>query len=227
MDSVMKKILAICLTVAMLASMTATVFAAPGSFWYSPSGVPGPVIIDFDFQPAGCDAKLILTPYSERKTLPADLKTLIEKAYKEIAGTSDITKLNADFASYVASKNISSSKLAVSDLFDLRIEGCQIHEDHVSLNITIKADTLHKFVGLLHMTKDGVWEYVSNAKVTNNNENLEFSVNSLSPFAIVVDTNGETPPTGDNSMLHVYVIMMAASAIGLAVVIVKRRRQSV
>jgi hypothetical protein len=227
MDFVMKKILAICLTLAMISSIAATVFAAPGSFLHSPSGVPTPTIVDFKFQPSGCDAKLILTGYAERYTLSDDLKSLIEKAYEEIANISDITKLNADFASYVASKNINSSKLAVSDLFDLHIEGCLVHEDHVSLNIVLEADSLGKFVGLLHMPEEGVWEYVSNAKVTNDGKYLEFSVDSLSPFAIVVDTSGETPPTGDNSMIYVYVILMAVSAIGLAVVIVKKNRQSV
>lgn len=226
----MKKVLAICLMMVMVVSLSVTAFAAPGGFVSSPSGNPAPTVVDFDPKNDGCTAKLIITPYAERNTLPDDLKALIEKAYASIAESDDLTKLNSDLASLVAGKGIAADKLAVSDLFDAHITSCDVHEGHVDFDITLKADTLKKFVGLLHMNKDGVWELVTDAEVVNNGEHLKFSVDSFSPFAIVVDTSSGTPdapPTGDNSMIHIYAIIMAVSALAVIVIAVKSKKQRV
>lgn len=224
----MKKVLAICLMMVMVVSMSVTAFAAPGGFVSSPSGNPAPTVEKFDPENDGCTAKLVITPYAERNTLPDDLKALIEKAYASIAESDDLTKLNSDLASLVASKGIAADKLAVSDLFDARITDCDVHEGHMNFDITLKADTLKKFVGLLHMNKNGEWELVTDAKVTNTGEHLEFSIDSFSPFAIVVDTTvegGDAPQTGDNSMIHIYVILMAVSALALVVILIKNKKQ--
>ncbi len=221
----MKKILVICLTVLMLASMTLCVFAAPGKFVSSPSGNSAPTVVSFDPEDDGCTATLIITPYSERKTLPEALKAMIEKAYDIILGTDDLTKLNADLAKVAADKNIEGKNLAVSDLFDIRVEGCTAHDDHVNFNIVIAADTLNNFVGLLHMEKEGEFELVSNAEVINNGQHLKFSVDSLSPFAIVVDTLPDAPQTGFNSMIGVYAAVMIASALALVVIAVMSKKQ--
>ena len=64
--------------------------------------------------------------------------------------------------------------------------------------------------------------------MVNNNEHLQFSVDSLSPFAIVVDTTidgGDAPQTGDNSMIYIYVVLMAASALALVTILLKNKKQ--
>lgn len=226
----MKKVLAICLMMVMVVSMSVTAFAAPGGFVSSPSGNPAPTVVDFDPENDECTAKLVIIPHAERNTLPDDLKALIENAYTSIAESNDLTKLNADLASLVASKNISADKLAVSDLFDAHITGCDMHEGHVNFDITLKADTLKRFVGLLHMNKNGEWELVADAKITNDGEYLEFSIDSFSPFAIVVDTTvdgGDAPQTYDNSMIHIYAIIMAVSALAVIVIAVKSKKRRV
>lgn len=113
-------------------------------------------------------------------------------------------------------------------MFDIHVTGCDNHDEHVDFDITLDADTLSQFVGLLHMNKDGVWELVTDAEVVNNGEHLKFSVDSFSPFAIVVDTTvegGDAPQTGDNSMIHIYVILMAVSALALVVILIKNKKQ--
>jgi hypothetical protein len=221
----MKKILAICLMMLIILSMSVNVFAAPGAFLKSPSGNPAPAVVDFDPKDEGCTAKLIITPYADRKTLPTELKTLIEKAYKVIASTNDLTTLNADLKALAASKKISGDKLAVSDLFDIHTTGCNYHDGHLDFDIVLSADTLNRFVGLLHMNKNGEWELVSNAKVTKNGEHLEFSMDEFSPFAIVIDTSKGTPQTGDNSLIYVYAVIMALSALGIIIIAVKSKKQ--
>lgn len=224
----MKKVLAICLIMVMLVSMNVNVFAAPGAFVSSPSGNPVPRLISFDPSDDDCTAQLVITPYSNRDTLPTALNELIKKAYGEVAASTDLTKLNSDLAKLAADKNIKGTNLAVSDLFDIHVTGCDYHEEHVDFNITLEADTLKRFVGLLHMNKDGEWELVSNAEVVNNGKQLKFSVDSFSPFAIVVDTTADGtggPQTGDNSMIHIYVTIMAVSAVAILVIVAKNRKQ--
>ena len=170
-------------------------------------------------------------PYAERDALPADLKTLIETVYAEIAGTDDLTLLSADLSKLASDMNLDSKALAVSDLFDMHIVNCNQHEGHFNFNIVLSAETLDKFVALLHMNENGEWELVENAKVTNNGENLEFSVKSFSPFAIVVNTEGdvsEVPPeTSDHAIIYFYagIMLVAVLAIVVVFVVIKRRKQ--
>lgn len=221
----MKKILVFCLTLIMIASMTVVVFAAPNGFVSSPSGKPAPTVESFDPSDDECTAELIITSYGNRHTLPEALLALIERAYKEVVNNADdLTRLNGDFAKHVAKKKLSSKDLAVSDLFDVRPEGCDFHDGHYDFDITLAAESLEHFVGLLHMNKNGEWEFIDNARVTKNGEHLEFSVESLSPFAIVVDVS-DGPQTGDNTMLYVSLILMIVSGAALVLVLIKSKKQ--
>ena len=224
----MKKVLAICLMIVMVVSMSVTSFAAPGGFVSSPSGNPAPTVVDFDPSNDNCTGWLVITPYGDREDLSDVLRSLLEKAYNDIVNSDDLTKLNAELAKIAADKNIEGQNLAVSDLFDIHVTGCDFHDGHFGFDITLDADKLSSFVGLLHMNKNGEWELVADAKVVNNNEHLQFSVDSLSPFAIVVDTTidgGDAPQTGDNSMIYIYVVLMAASALALVTILLKNKKQ--
>ena len=224
----MKKVLAICLMMVMVVSMSVTAFATPGGFVSSPSGRPVPTVVEFAPSSDNCTASLVITPYGDKQELSNALRSLIEKAYKDVVDSDDLTKLNAELAKLAADKNIDSKNLAVSDLFDIHPTGCDHHKGHYDFDITLDVDKLNNFVGLLHMNKNGEWELVANAKVVNNNERLQFSVDSFSPFAIVVDTTidgGDAPQTGDNSMIYVYVILMAVSALSLVVIVLKNKKQ--
>lgn len=225
----MKKVLVICLMMVMVVSMSVTAFAAPGGFVSSPSGNPAPTVVDFDPNDDDCTGWLVVTPYGDRHKLSDALRAMLEKAYNSIVNSDDLTKLNAELAKIAADKNIVGTDLAVSDLFDIHVTGCDYHDEHVGFDITLDADTLSHFVGLLHMNKDGVWELVTNAEVVNDGEHLKFSVDSFSPFAIVVDTSSGTPDapqTGDNSMIHIYAIIMVVSALAVIVIVRVRSRES-
>ena len=226
----MKKVVAICLMMVMVLCMSVNVFAAPSGFVSSPSGNPAPTVVAFEPNNDDCTGRLVVTPYGDRHELSDALRAMFEKAYNEIVNSGDLTKLNADFAKLVADRNLTADKLAVSDLFDIHVSGCDYHDEHVDFDITLDADTLSRFVGLLHMNKDGVWELVTDAEVINNGEHLKFSADSFSPFAIVVDTSSgspDAPQTGDNSMIHIYAIIMVVSALAIVVITVKSRKQKV
>lgn len=226
----MKKVLAICLMMVMVLCMSVNVFAAPSGFVSSPSGNPAPTVVAFEPNNDDCTGRLVVTPYGDRHELSDALRAMFEKAYNDIVNSDDLTKLNAELAKIASDKDINGADLAVSDLFDIHVTGCDYHDEHVGFDITLDADTLDRFEGLLHMNKDGVWELVTDAEVINNGEHLKFSVDSFSPFAIVVDTSSGTPDapqTGDNSMIHIYAIIMAVSALAVIVIAVKSKKQRV
>ena len=218
----MKKIIAICLCLLIAASATVTAFAAPANFWGSPAGKPTPKIIAV----TGSDdttVQLVLTPYSERKDMTDSQIDLINKAYDSIANAKSLTELNADLADAVAKLAIESKYLAVTNLFDIHLDGDN-QSQNAQFQITLTVDGLENFVGLLHMNKDGVWEFVPGAYVDESGKNLVFTTDDFSPFAIVVDTTGESPKTGDSVMI-ISTIVLSGSVIALAVITFKRKKQ--
>ncbi len=235
----MKKIIAICLSIAMLTVFGVTASAAPGSFVNSPAGNTSLDILDYEFEDESCTAYLALTPYGQRDELDAEKLAAIEAAYGQIAATADLTSLNAALADKAADMGVDASDLAVSDLFDLSWYGCVPHNAHYPVTVTLSADMLKNFVGLLHLL-DGKWQLVDNATVGADGTTLTFTVESLSPFAVVVDTDAavedssseedvsqpegpSSPETGDNVNLIVWGSVLAVIALGVAAVGYKKR----
>lgn len=216
----MKKVFVVILSVMMIASLSLTSFAA--SFVSSPSGNPAPTLVSFEFESKDCDADLVITPYSKRDTLAAAGKTAIEAAYNEVKSADNVAALNADLAALAKSKDIGAKNLAVSDLFDVSYTGCNDHGTHGKVTIKLKAETLENFVGLLHYN-NGKWELVSNAKAEG--DTLTFSVDSLSPFAIVVDANRDSTATDDNSGIYLLIAVAALSLAAAVIFFMKSRKE--
>ena len=219
----MKKVIVFCLALVLVMSSSIVALAASDNFVSSPPSFTGPEVDSFEPSDEDCTGDIVVTPFGDINNLSPELKALMEKAYNDILGAKDLTELCKEFAEYVKGLGIPGTRLAVSDLFDIHVVGCDFHEGHVDFNIVLKAETLKNFVGLLHMNKDGEWEMIKDAVVLADGIHLKFSVESFSPFAIVVDTSGGQ--TGDNSMIALYAIIMAASALALAVIFVKTRKQ--
>ncbi len=189
----MKKIVALLLGIFVIAG-SITAFAAE-DFVSSPSGTQGPTLITGVISDPDCDAHIVITPYSQRTSLDAETLAALEAAFGEVSEANDLSALNADFAALVASLGLSGDDLAVSDLFDVSYVGCTLHNSHGRYDISLSADNLQNFVGLLHR-HNGVWQFVDNASVSDDDSVLSFSVSELSPFAIVVKTEDAS---GDDS----------------------------
>ncbi len=208
----MKKVLAICLMVIMVVSMSVGVsaVAAPNGFVGSPSGNLGPKVISYTLSPAGC-GMLVVTPYADLEKLPVDEQALLKRGYNAIVDAENIAQLNKDLAELAKKERIKAEDLAVSDLFDMRLVGCDKHRTHKMIDVVLEADTLENFVGLLHMKKNGEFELIKgaeiikgkdvvvnedivvDAEITEDGKYLRFTVESLSPFAIVVNTGEPSP----------------------------------
>ncbi len=224
----MKKLIAIFTALVMSATMCCVAYAANGGFISSPSGNEPPVLIEGKNESEDCESIVVITPYAEKAELDNVSKALIEDAYKQIAANGDLTKLCAELSDAAAKLNLTSADLAVSDLFDISYTNCDesVHQNHGAFRIKLSAETLKKFVGLLHF-HDGKWELVENATVDEAEQVLTFKVDSLSPFAVVVNAEAaQVPPTGDVALIAIYAAIMAASGIALAVLWGKSRKSA-
>lgn len=221
----MKKVLAICLMIVLVVSMSLNAFAAPNGFVSSPSGNRAPILIKFEPKDEGCTATIIITPYGEKNRLPANIRDILENAYNDIVNSKDLTNLSADLADLANKKNIDGGKLAISDLFDLSSADCGDHDGHKKFDITLDADALDRFVGLMYRDSEGKWHLIEDAKVVNGTH-LQFTAEGHYPYAIIVDTTEGTPSkTGDSDIILVCAAVMAVSAAALAVVLVKGKKR--
>ncbi len=243
----MKKVLAICLMAVMVLTLSVPAFAAPGGFISSPSGNQAPEIVEYHNESNDCKATLDVTPYADRNSLSEDACSKLEEAYNAIVNTKDLTSLSEALKELAKKLGINPSDLAVSDMFDISYNGCDDHENHGTFDITLKAETLKNFVGLLHYY-NGEWKLVTDAEVTNNGTHLEFKEKDFSPFAIVVNTaagnansgnansgsansgnasSGNTskvPQTGESNIIYVCAAAAVISIMGIAVVSAKSKK---
>ena len=195
--------------------------AAQGGFISSPGGNTAPEIVDCVIDGVDHSEQLKITPYSQKETL-ADLdQKELEDAYDDIAESADITDLNTDLKELADKLGIDGEDLGVSDLFDIGLEDCELHDEHNSFSIQLDVETLENFVGLMYK-HDGEWKLVPGATVTGENKDtLTFSTNEISPFAIIVERDESPitpPPTGDDVNLMIYVALMGVSAVALLLV---------
>lgn len=227
----MKKVMSICLMMIMAVVMSVNAFAAKDNFVSSPSGVPAPGLVSVETNVEGWDGRLEVVPFSEKNSLPEDLKENFEKAYDEIINAENLTAMVPALAEIATKLGIDPRNLAVSDLFDIHMTEGSTPNVPTEFNVVLEAETLKHFVALLHMKQDGTWEVVDNATVVNDGKNLQFTVSDFSPFAVVVDTGNvgqDTPVTGiTNSMLYICAGIMAVSAVAVLLIANKRKKQSV
>ena len=183
----MKKVVLFCMMLLMSVSLCLSVSANPGWFVSSPSGNSAPIEVDFKPSNENCTADLIVVSYAARHQLADADRIKLERAYNDIVSATDITALNANLAKIAQQKGIAATDLVVSDLFDLMATNCEGHDiSHGEFTVTLSAETLKGFVGLIHYNGEA-WTLVQPARVEG--DNLIFTVDSFSPFAIVVDAN--------------------------------------
>lgn len=218
----MKKILALCLAVIMLFSVSVTTLAA-GTFVSSPSGNDAPVVEDFENESEDCDSTIKITSFADRDSLPADIREKMEKAYEQIAANADLTDLSDELATLAKKAGVDSEDLAVSDLFDISYFNCDDHDEHGYFTITLKTEALANFVALLHLN-GSKWEVVKSAKVTGNGAKLTFKIDDFSPFAIVVNKAATSPVTSNDFNASIVVALVSVIALaGLTLIIRKRK----
>lgn len=212
----MKKVLALVIAVVMVMVLSVTAVAAPGNFVSSPSGNSAPELESATNESEDCTADVIITSYADRDKLSAAAKKALEDAYNQIVNSDDLSDLCAALKNAAKAAGVDTADLAVSDLFDMHYIDCITHNDHGAFTITFKAGTLENFVGLMQYI-NGEWKLVEGATVDKDRTKLTFTADELSAMAIVVAAETDKPQTGDTFPWG-YVVLLAGSAVGLAVV---------
>ena len=161
----MKKIVSLALVLAMMLACASAAFAAP--FVGSPTTSGGPELVGTTSL-SGDDVAVKITAYRDRASLPADKRADLEAAYQAIAD---------------GNVGAISGNLAVSDIFDISYSD---FGSHGGVSITLRANSLDKFAAVLHYV-NGQFVKVD-ATVNEDKTEVTFSVDDLSPFAIVVET---------------------------------------
>ena len=203
----MKKLVALVLSVVMAISMTV---AASAVFVASPSLNKAPVLVEV--KGGEENLKIKITSYLDRATLGTEGKAAIESSYDDIKNAKDVTDITADIKAVADKAGAKVADLKVSDLFDISVEEGEIKGE---ITIILSAETLKNFVALLH-DNDGKWEVVQGAKVKG--DQITFSVDSLSPFAIVVNTAEKDSPSTGNTVDYGMIFVVAALVFGGAAV---------
>lgn len=207
----MKKVLVVIMALAIMVMCSVSVLAAPTNFISSPSENSAPTIVDSTNEDEDCTAFVVTTPYSQRQNLSSNSKSKIEKAYKNVTETPDISKLNEDLEKAAKDQGINGEDLAVSDLFDIDYKDCVEHDDHGKFTIKLSAETLKNFVGF--MRYDGEkWILIKDATVKDG-KYLTFTSQELGTFAIVVNKDKTSPATGDNISAEMLVMLVSLCAV--------------
>ncbi len=212
----MKKLVAVLCAAVMTVGMAVNVFAAPSP---SVSGVVTAVVSAKDADGNAVDIKMETVSEAEAEQHFTE---------EEKAAVAKIKESKEKFEAI--------AKEALGDKFEEGMELVDIRNLYVPegasvtfpLTITVKVTgvTETSTVAVLHYT-NGAWEDV---KATAGNGTVTFTVNSLSPFAFIVDANtaknaGSTtsPATGEaNTMVWVAIVAVAAAA-GMVVTYRKKR----
>lgn len=211
----MKKIMVIGLVIVMCLTMGLTAFAANGGYIQSPTKNKAPEVVEVTPATATSEKLVItVTSFAERSTLTGETAANFTEAHEDIAVIKRVDVLVPEVKAVAEKANVKVENLGISELFDISAN----MELTGEVTIKLKAETAKHFVALLHYKND-TWEVVENATVKDGV--LTFSVNDLSPFAIVVDREKATvtaPLTSDNGVASVVAMMALVSALGMVLV---------
>jgi hypothetical protein len=112
-------------------------------------------------------------------------------AKKELAAA-DLTTLVPNLSK--VAPNAKASDLVVRDLFDISTSDGSALTGAVTITIQTTLTGSEKVI-VLHQKAAGDWEALEDAKLASDGK-LTFTVSSLSPFALVIDSSSSTTSTG-------------------------------
>lgn len=208
----MKKIISCLLVVMLLCSLSVAAFA--DNFVSSVANAGAPEVAEAT-QADGSDAKalIVVTPYEDKDKLSEEKQAEIDDAFDSLANAEDLAAVNDELKEAAGDQSV-----AVSDLFDISLTG----EGEVSFPLTIglKDKNLDNFVALIHFV-DGEWQWVD-AEV--DGEALNFAVDSLSPFAIIVAVDEASSAKTGDTVPYGFIIGAVVLAAGAAWFFAKSRK---
>ena len=224
----MKKIIFALFVVVTALMLTLQTFAASGVFSASPSGKAAPELIKGVNEDDTCVAQVVICAYSDRNTLNEADKLKLEAAYVSIANATDLANLNVKLDELAKSLQISSDKLAVSDLFNVGYSDCAEHNNHGKFIVTIKPVVIDNFACLMYY--DGsAWIVVEDVELDEEAATLTFNMADCAPYAIVMhDGSAIIPATASiniSSIICWYFLIIILAIIILFLIMYKKSKK--
>lgn len=229
----MKKVLALCLTLLMVITLTLPAMAAQGAFVSSPSATDAPTLDSATADSEDCEAEVTITSFADRANLDEASRQELEEAYNQIVNSDAQTAFLTTLTELATALNMQVSGLSISHLFDIDTTNCATHDGHGGFTITLKIDNAENLLGVLHMGHSTKWEVCDSVVVDKEAGTVTFHATDFSPFALVVD-NGTTdgPQQGDDGddkkggnawwiILIVVVVLVAAGVV--AFILLKKK----
>ena len=217
----MKKVLGLILVVAMLLGMNSIIFAVDVP---SAEGELAPTLEDYDIED-GDGLKLVVTPFAKRAKLPAELKTDLEDAFKQLKNASTLSAVIPGIDAVASELGKKVDDLAISDLFDASV--FDSNDNYVGVygkKVTFTLSSKKGFASVAAVVHfvDGKAEVVKDVKINGNK--MTISVDGLSPFAIVKYTAQDAPQTADFNIVPVIIAAVVVLG-GAFALIVKTRKE--
>lgn len=227
----MKRIASLLMAAALLMAFSVSVFAVPKNFVVSPGGHDDPVIIEFIADDGVCTAKYRLKTFLDRFELTDGARAVFEESYETIVKADQLVDVVRGLRAKADKLGIPVDRLAVSELFDMEIYDCDTchgHDEHMYYIITLTAESLSGYVGLMrYLEEEDTWEVMDNAELIKNGTALRFEMDEFHPLGIVVNTEEYNPKTGDEGISPLWFILLGVSAAGLVtvgIIYMKKRR---
>ena len=229
----MKRIIAVAVMLMLFVCLASPAFAAefvPSiTDKNSPDVVPGENGVGDILDPVGNivisipEGALIVTPVSKveiSEDIPADSKTTLKELYDALVNG----EMKLPFPN-----DIDAADMVIRDLFDVSVQGENFQQhltgtgNSLSVIFDLGVDKNTVVHGFIHM--DGKWIALENLK-NNGNGTVTVTLPGEGQVAFAVDADSNTipDPTGDNAQITLWIVLMAVSAVALAVVVFSRRK---
>ena len=226
----MKKLLVLCLALAMLVGSVMSVSAATTKYNPSPEKEEiSPKVISAEAGGKDFTPYVVITPYNRKDKAINEIREILEQSYKEITSEDDLLKLIPALRQIAEKLGYSSSNLSISDLFHIYCNEYVEAQDG-QMKIVLSAETFKGFVSLVCF-KDNKWQIVDGATASKEGDEyyLSFTSAGFYPYAIVVHDgtpfNPESPDTGDTASLPAALAVMAVSAATLVAFCAKSKKK--
>lgn len=224
----MKKLASLVSLALVLAMLTVSVSAA--NFTPSVEQKPAPTVTSATASD-GSALEVVVTPVSEKDSaVAAEITQKLEQAYAQVQAAATLSDLTPDIVTVLAQldPSLDVTDLVVRDLFDISLTDGTDYDG--AITVKIQTDLAEgTTVLVLHNYEGDQWEVLAPEKVSlDSNGVLTITVDSLSPFAIVVDSGastiaGTSPQTGET--VSGAAVLVSAACIGLAGVFVVMARK--
>ena len=180
------------------------------------------------------DDSVDVTSYAAAKSdssVPSEVKTQVEEAYKEITSTENLGTLNKDLdkAAKDIKSNYTANVFVVSDLFDVTVteDVKTALKNGGSVEITFDTNYTEKPV-VLHRMENGKWEVIDSSKVVLKDGKVTVTFTSLSPIAFLsvsAEKAAQEPTTPAKNTTWIWIVVIIVVVLVIVLIVLLKGKK--